>query len=87
MQAQTGLAVEQHRAGAAIAGIAADLGAGEAEFVAQHGGKPARRRRRDLDLAAVEDEARAGRNGQHVRAPPRRRRARVCTSVSAASRR
>ena len=28
-------AVEQHRAGAAVAGIAADLGAGEAEVVAQ----------------------------------------------------
>ena len=27
--------VEQHRAGAAVAGVAADLGAGEAEIVAQ----------------------------------------------------
>ena len=31
------LAVEQHRAGAAVAGVAADLGAGQAEFVAQNG--------------------------------------------------
>ena len=34
------LAVEQHRAGAAIAGVAADLGAGQAELVAQHGRQP-----------------------------------------------
>ena len=34
------LAVEQHGAGAAIAGVAADLGAGQAELVAQHVGQP-----------------------------------------------
>ena len=38
------LAVEQHRAGAAVAGIAADLGAGQAELVAQHVGEAPRRR-------------------------------------------
>ena len=32
-------AVEQHGAGAAVAGVAADLGAGEPEIVAQHVGE------------------------------------------------
>ena len=36
-------AAEQHRAGAAVAGVAADLGAREAELVAQGVGEPARR--------------------------------------------
>jgi hypothetical protein len=40
-QAQTGLAVDDHRAGAAIAGVAADLGAGRAELVAQQRRQPA----------------------------------------------
>ena len=34
------LAVEQDGAGAAVAGVAADLGAGQAELVAQHRGQP-----------------------------------------------
>jgi hypothetical protein len=38
-------AVEQHRASAAIACVAADLGAGEAKLVAQHVGKPGDRAR------------------------------------------
>ena len=37
------LAVEQHRAGAAIAGVAADLGAGQPEMVAQHRRQPCHR--------------------------------------------
>src|SRR4029079_19827502 len=37
------LAVEQHRARAAVAGVAADLGAGEAELVAQRVGESPRR--------------------------------------------
>ena len=38
-QAHTCCAVEQHGAGAAVAGLAADLGAGEAELVAQRVGQ------------------------------------------------
>ena len=34
------LAVEQHRAGAAVAGVAADLGAGQPQLVAQHRRQP-----------------------------------------------
>ena len=40
------LAVEEHGAGAAVAGVAADLGAGEAGVLAQELGEPAGRRRR-----------------------------------------
>ena len=45
------LAVEEHRAGAAVAGVAADLGAGQAELVAQHLGQPAHRVAEDRDGA------------------------------------
>ena len=37
-------AVEKHGAGAAVAGVAADLGAGETGLLAQKVGEPARRR-------------------------------------------
>ena len=50
------LAVEQHRAGAAIAGVAADLGAGEPSFVAQAVGKPRGGRAADFDRAPVDVE-------------------------------
>ena len=48
-------AVEQHGAGAAVAGIAADLGAGEAEVVAQRGGQA-----RDRRAAPVGGAGRSG---------------------------
>ena len=57
-QAQTCCAVEQHGAGAAVAGLAADLGAGEPELVAQRVGE--RRERRGAETVtgrAVEREA------------------------------
>ena len=56
------LAVEQHRAGAAIAGIAADLGAGQAELVAQRAARRVRRRSVGRDAAvpfSVEGECSA----------------------------
>ncbi len=49
-------AVEQHGAGAAIAGVAADLGSGEAEPVAQEIGERLERRRLDEARLAVERE-------------------------------
>ena len=52
-----GLAVEQHRAGAAIAGIAADLGAGQPQILAQHLRQPAHRRRCDGRQPAVDGQA------------------------------
>ena len=56
------LAVDEHRAGAAIARIAADLGSGQAEFVAQGIGEPRDRRNVERDRLAIdgETEARAG---------------------------
>ena len=47
------LAVEQHRAGAAVAGMAADLGAGQAEFVAQQVRQAPARIECDLQRLAV----------------------------------
>jgi hypothetical protein len=56
-QARTDLAaVEQHRAGAAIAGVAADLGAGETERVTQHVGEALHGVGLELDGAAVQGE-------------------------------
>jgi hypothetical protein len=49
-------AVEPHRAGAAVAGVATDLGAGEAEVVAQDVGQAAHGIDVEVDLAAVERE-------------------------------
>ena len=74
---QTGanrVAVEQHRTGATIAGVAADLGAGQAELFAQDMGQSGQRRRHGLDSRAVDRET-----GTHNAAPnaPRPRRIRV----------
>ena len=56
-QARADLApVEPHRAGAAVAGIAADLGAGEAEVVAQRRGEPRDRRAVPFGPSAVQGE-------------------------------
>jgi hypothetical protein len=49
-------AVEQHRAGAAVAGVAADLRSGKAEVVAQHVGQARLGRGRGADLLAVDRE-------------------------------
>src|SRR5262249_47023854 len=54
-------AIEQHGAGAAITGIAADLGAGEAEIVAQQIGKAPDRLGPDRYRAAVEPKGDAHR--------------------------
>ena len=50
------LLVDEHRAGAAIAGVAADLGAGEAELLAQHARQAHVGTRGDLDLLVVDGE-------------------------------
>src|SRR5205085_8973617 len=51
------LAVEQHRARAAVSRVAADLGSGQAELVAQRVGEAARRIAGELARAAVDVEA------------------------------
>ena len=51
------LAIEQHRARTAIAGVAADLGAGQAELVAQGVGETPRRVAGELARAAVDVDA------------------------------
>ena len=51
------LAVEQHGAGAAVAGVAADLGAGQAELVAQGVGEAPARVAGELARAAVDVDA------------------------------
>ena len=69
---QTGaarLAIDEHGAGAAIAGIAADLGAGQAQFVAQHAAEAPFRRCRDRDRAAVEGEGDRGVCVEHDQRP------------------
>ena len=81
-----GAAVEEDGAGAARPAVAADLGAGEAEIVAQHLGQPAHRRCGDGDGGAVEDEAELFRRVPHPRSAPRTVSARRI-SVAAASRR
>ena len=48
------LAVDQHRAGAAFAELAAVLGAGEVEVLAQHLEQRLVRRERDFDVLAVD---------------------------------
>ena len=60
--------VEHDRAGAAIAGVAADLGAGEMELVAQHRRQPPHRRHVDRDRGAVDREADAWRDRGSCRA-------------------
>ena len=64
-------AVQQHRAGAAIAGIAADLGAGETEIVAQHVGQP--RDRRDVAAPRPPVDREATVPGASAGAKPRAR--------------
>jgi hypothetical protein len=76
-------AVDPHGAGAAVAGIAADLRAGEPEVLAQHVGQPPHRIDMDLDPAAIQGEGDLLCRRSHA---ARSRRARW-TSVSAASRR
>jgi hypothetical protein len=49
--------VEKHGAGAAVAGVAADLGAGEAELVAQRVGEAPRRIADELARARVDMQA------------------------------
>jgi hypothetical protein len=66
--------VEPHRAGAAIARVAADLGAGKPEIVAQRRGQPRDRRALPLGLNAVQGEG-----DLHAR-PLSRRRSRVVTA-------
>ncbi len=79
------LAVHQHRAGAAVARVAADLGAGQAQLLAQDLGQPCRRRDGKRDAAAVDFEAQEGLLGVHGAAPSSLSARR--TSVNAASRR
>src|SRR5436190_23075851 len=47
-------AIQQHGAGAAVARIASDLGAGQAELVAQYVGQPGAARRRGAHAPAVD---------------------------------
>ena len=68
------LAVEQHRAGAAVAGVAADLGAGQAELVAQRVGEAPARIAGELARAAVDvdaDDAGSPAGRARSSAPPR----------------
>jgi hypothetical protein len=75
--------VHQHGAGAAIAGVAADLGAEQAEALAQGFGQPRAGRHRDDLFGAVQDEPREGERSDVVHAAsPARARA---TSSSAAA--
>ena len=85
------LAVEQDRAGAAIAGVAADLGAGQPEFVAQDRRQPSHRRDRNRHRRAVHDEAERREVGFHAAArfcgsPAACTRARVTISRAASRR-
>ena len=73
------LAVEPHRARAAVAGIAADLGAGQAEVLAQDVHEAASPVRAHLDASPVDLEP-EGRVGDHAATPvitPRPRRPRA----------
>ncbi len=85
------LAVDEHRAGAAIAGVAADLDAGEAAVFAQSAAQPFQRRGVDPRGRAVEPEGNAGRAVEHQIAPPASPAMQASiarrTSVIAASRR
>jgi len=64
--------VEQDRTGAAIAGVAADLGAGDAEIVAQRRGQSRDRRAVPVRLASIEGELEF-----HAATSDRRRRSRT----------
>jgi hypothetical protein len=78
-------AVHQHGAGAAIAGVAADLGAEQAEALAQGFGQPRAGRHRDDLFGAVQDEPREGERSDVVHAASRAR-ARATSSSAAAPR-
>ena len=82
------LAVEQHGAGAAVAGVAADLGAGQAELVAQRvgeppAGSPASSRARAVDVEADDLDRRQVARGHGVAtARARARRSSVAVASS-----
>ena len=87
MQEQTWSPVEQHRAGAAVAGVAADLGPDQAEVVAQHVGQAPRRigdelARARIDVAAHDLDRRASRAVMSARARARARRSSVRVASS-----
>ena len=90
---QTGaelFAVHQHGAGTAVAGIAAHLGAGEAQAVAQGGAEPLARIDLQADRAPVEGEGQRGRGhlavphgaGPGAAASRSRQRRRSCRAAS-----
>ena len=68
-QLTTACAVEQHRAGAALAFAAAFLGAGQREVLAQHVEQALHARARERAALAVDGEARPSRRGVLARAP------------------
>ena len=84
-----GLPVDQHGAGAAVAGVAAHLGAGQAEPVAQHRRQPRHRRRLDGDVGAVDAKGDGRRREPHAAAscasPPAAARSARATISRAAS--
>ena len=61
------LAVEQHRAGAAVARVATHLGAGEPEIVAERIGEATQRWRRDRDRPPVHSEGNSAADRWRVR--------------------
>ena len=81
------LAVEQHGAGAAVAGVAADLGAGEAELVAQGIREAPRGVAGELARGAVDAEANDVDRGQVARGHATISRRARRSSVAVASRR
>ena len=86
-----GFAVDEHRAGAAVAGVAADLDASQSAGLAQRMAEPLERRSVDPPRLAVELERNPGCAIEHQTTPPASPRTQVSiarrTSVSAASRR
>src|SRR5205814_3924055 len=67
--------IQKHRAGAAVAGVTADLGAGETEIVAQRRRKPRDRRPVPCRRLAVQDKAHL-----HDAKPASKRRSKVTTA-------
>ena len=80
------VAVEEHGAGAAVAGVAADLGAGEAGCLAEEVGEAAGRGGLEAGRAAVEGEAQRRAVVGHRRGPARAATARRSSSVAASAR-
>ena len=76
-----GLAVEEDGAGAAVAGVAADLGAGEAGVLAQELREAAGRGGVEDGGAAVQGEAEGGAVEVHASAPTARRRSSAAASA------